>query len=59
MFTLTLVGLLVPLVLVVAGVVLVLALVNVLGALFGLFWPTLPIVIVLALVWRILRGGRR
>jgi len=59
MFSLTLVGLLVPLVLVIAGVVVLLALVNVLGVLFGLLWPTLPVLIALAILWRILRGARR
>ena len=59
MFSLTLAGLLVPLILAFAGIVLLLALVSVLGTLFGLLWPALPILIGLALLWRILRGGRR
>jgi hypothetical protein len=59
MLSLTLVSLSFPLILVVAGIVLLLALVNALGVLFGLLWPTLLILVGLTLVWRLLRGGRR
>ena len=59
MFSLTLVGLLFPLIVVVAGVILLLVLLNTLGIVLGLLWPALPILIGLALIWRVLRGCRR
>ena len=59
MLPLSLVAILVPLAFVVVGIVLLLVLVNTIGILFGLLWPALPILIGVAVLWRLLRGGRR
>ena len=59
MLPLSLVAILVPLAFVVVGIVLLLVLVNTIGILFGLLWPALPILIGVAILWRLLRGGRR
>jgi len=58
MFSLALVGLIVPLILVCVGIVVLVALLNTVGLLLGLLWPTLPILIGLVLIWRWLKGGR-
>jgi len=57
--TATLVGLLVPVILVFVGVAVLFALLSTIGVLLGLLWPALPIVIGLALLWRVFRGSRR
>ena len=59
MFTCTLVGLLVPLAVILVVLVLLISILSTVGVLFGLLWPGLPILIGLALVWRILFGRRR
>ncbi len=56
MFCLTVAGIVIPLV--VLGVGIVILILSLLGVLFGLLWPALPILIGLALIWRWWRGGR-
>ena len=58
MFSLTLVGLIVPLILVCVGIVVLVVVLNTVGILLGLLWPALPILIGVALIWRWMRGGR-
>jgi len=59
MFAVSLVGLLIPAILIFVGVVLLIALMSTVGVLVGLLWPALPILIGLALIWRVLAGRRR
>ena len=59
MITATLVGLLIPVILIFVGVTVLLALLSTIGVLFGFLWPALPIVIGFALLWRVFRGSRR
>jgi len=59
MLSLTLVGVLIPLILVFVGIVVLIAVLNTLGIVIGLLWPLLPILIGLALVWRLFRGPNR
>jgi len=59
MFTCSFVGLLAPLALILVVLVLLVAILSTVGLLFGLLWPGLPILIGLALVWRVLFGRRR
>lgn len=56
MFCLTVAGIVIPVVLLAVGVVLLVL--TVLAALFGLLWPALPILIGAALIWRWCRGRR-
>lgn len=58
MFSLTIVGLIVPLILVCVGIVVLVVVLNTVGILLGLLWPALPILIGVALIWRWMRGGR-
>lgn len=58
MFSLTIVGLIVPLILVCVGIVVLVVILNTVGILLGLLWPALPILIGVALIWRWMRGGR-
>ena len=58
MFSLTIVGLIVPLTLVCVGIVVLVVVLNTVGILLGLLWPALPILIGVALIWRWMRGGR-
>jgi hypothetical protein len=59
MFCGSLVGLLIPLVLVFVVAIVLVSLLGTVGILLGLLWPTVPILIGLALIWRILAGRRR
>ncbi len=59
MLSLTLVGILVPLLLVAVGLTVLIAVLHAFGMVLGLLWPLLPIAIGLALIGRLVRGHRR
>jgi hypothetical protein len=57
MFCLAVAGIVIPVVLLCVGLIVLVF--SLLGSLFGLLWPALPIVLGAALVWRWWKGGSR